>query len=215
MKLMFGAAALALLAGNASAATFTVLDLIGATEVQTTQGAYYAGAFDVDADSDGVGDFLAWCLEIGVSFQDGQEYAATALDNSRLSALFNGAYGNVDLGSKTDVAGFQLAVWEAVEEGAGNGLDVSVDDFSVSSALQFVNGAPTTDVTSAVLAAANGFLADAAAWDGVVRYTLTQYSSDNSQNVVGVSPVPLPAAGLMALVAFAGLGAVGRRRKPA
>ena len=75
---------------------------------------------------------------------------------------------------------------------------------------------------ASVIAKANEYLVAASEYDGKRAYRLSflESSSDSAnksahQNLVTVSPVPLPAAGLLLLAAFGGLGVAARRRKTA
>lgn len=208
MKLLLSVAAIALAAGGASAST--VFHNTGSTPgqqvVTNTNGAITASAFNISTTGpSSAADFVAWCAELTQVFANGKTYeVSTATMPSyqfdRVNALVNAAYGDIDFGMTADVAGFQVAMWESLYEGAGTALDVTSGDFFVNS-------------PAGAISAATGFLAQAAVWDGVKTYDWVRYSSDDSQDLIGVAPVPVPAAGLLAVAAFAGLGMMGRRRK--
>lgn len=184
-----------------------------------------AGGFALKAA--GVGDFLAWCLDITNYFDlsaspdyqktDTPFASSTSLSQSQIDdvkTLFDTGYQSVlDTISSggsglraTTAAGFQIALWELVFE-ATSDRDVTDDDFFV------------TGTSQAVVDAATGFLAGMsgpATGNYKVIFLESQHPHiHKGQNLVTVAPVPLPAAGLLLVGALGGLGYVARCRKAA
>lgn len=167
-----------------------------------------AGGFRV---TDGVDDFLAWCLDIATNLSLPSDYletdtpfadsigtlSATILSN--IESLFETAYSTLDVMDNQQSAGFQLALWEILYETSGD-LDLTTGSFQQTRDGTAQDGAE---------AFANGFL-DGLGGPITQGYDLTFWESvdtgsGRSQNLVSVTAVPLPAAGLLLL---AGLGAI-------
>lgn len=176
----------------------------------------------------GLGDFVAWCLDIGTylrlsSLYDVTEDSTNFIpfssttpvslgEKSNIQALFDTGYALLDLTSNTDSAGFQLALWELVYED-GPSFDVTNGDFTVTG-------------NSDAQARANQLLAGITGPENL-NYTLTFLESDEtlssgahrSQNLVtaDLAPagavVPLPSAGFLLFGAMGGLAALRRRKK--
>lgn len=177
-----------------------------------------AGGFDMTDTSGLLGDFVAWCLDmgayLGTSGTHSYETTDTPFSNSyglgadgmaRVQAVFDASYGDDVLANKTNSAGFQLALWEVVYD---DGFDLTTGD------LMALNADASDD--SAVISAAEGYLGAAFAYAGGKKWNLTYLESPgNKQNLVTVSPVPLPASALMLIGAVGGLAAMRRRRKKA
>ncbi|WP_236019446.1 VPLPA-CTERM sorting domain-containing protein [Fuscibacter oryzae] len=178
-----------------------------------------AGAFALKGDIDskpGVELFDAFCLDIATWLRlpslysvTGSPFASdplTSLQMSSIAKLFNTAYKGLDLSNATQSAGFQLALWEIVNEAAGNGYALGSGNFSAA------GSAAATNYADSLLAGLAG--------RETQKYRLTFLQSTDprakdghySQNLVTVSPVPLPAAGLMLMAGLGGLGLMRRRR---
>lgn len=161
-------------------------------------GTYRAGQFAFTAG--GLHDFLAFCFEVTQGLRDGHDYQNTpnilsdaVITNVEL--LFNSAYAAVTDG--LTAAGFQVAIWEIVED-TGTGLDLSSGSFSAVDASGY----------GGVVAQAQSFL-DGLGSAATGDYTISFLSSPTSQDVVTAdpipfAPVPLPASGLL-LLGTAGL----------
>lgn len=193
---------------------------IAASPVAPAANNVYAFGFNMTDTTGTLDSFLAWCLDLGSFLSTSataakaytitdnpfaNSYGLNATEQARVQSVFDANYGTLDVTNGVAAAGFQVALWNALyddDQDAGNGV------FKVSN-------------NAAVIAAANGFLTAANAYDGGKAYRLTFLESAPSgnqtkhQNLVTVSPVPLPAAGLLLLAAFGGLGFAARRRKTA
>ena len=176
-----------------------------------------AWGFNMHDSSGTLGDFVAWCLDLGsflstsstsakpysvVSEPFSNSYGLDSSERIRVQTVFDANYAGLDLSAGDQAAGFQLALWNALYD----------DDSDVST------GAFRATAQSGVVSLANGFLGEAAGFDGDRQYRLAFLESDDSngakyQNLVTVAPVPLPAAGGLLLVALGGIGLAARRAK--
>lgn len=174
-----------------------------------------AGGFRV-TDATNNFDLIAWCVDIANALKLPSLYGVTSEPFSNtfdftsdiknnIESLFETAYLDLDLADNSQSAGFQLALWEIV--------------FETSDTLDVGNGTFSTVASMDTVSAANGFLANLG---GPVTqsYQLNYYESlgykngkKYSQNLVSVTPVPLPAAGFLLVGGLAGLYFSGKRRK--
>jgi len=170
-------------------------------------GGVYAGPFQVTG-TDGVGDFLAFCVDLAQHMSSGNVYeygvdlfSSAVVEN--LDKLFTSAFAGVD--TNVEGAAFQVAIWEIITD-TGSALDLGVGSFIASD--------PYDDGQD-VIGLASSYLAGLGTETG--GYMLTFLSSDQGQDLVTAtpSPVPLPAAGLMLGFGMASLVAMRRKRKPA
>lgn len=191
-----------------------------------------AGAFDVTVTSGSHGvahlanSFAAFCLDLDQWLSMPSQYEVTStpfagnalssMQNGAIQALFNTGYNPANLGNDAYSAGFQLALWEIVNEvlDVGETYDVTTGDFFTKNEDSGDNAART---------AANTLLAGLTGpQTGNWRLVFLQSRDGNdggdkrdSQNLVTVAPVPLPAAGWVFLAALGGLGLAARRRRRA
>jgi hypothetical protein len=185
----------------------------------------YGVAFNV---TDGVNDFVAWCLDINHYLNLSSDYTInntdpyqnqpgvvlTAGQITDLNSLFNTAYATLDLNVGAQVAGFQLALWEIAFEDVGNAYDIVAGDFL-----------SVWNTTNAAVSNAAAYLANLGG-TATGSYNLTfweatpQQNGNHSQNLISASPgggilppVPLPAAGWMLGIGLLGLYGAKRRKK--
>ena len=160
-------------------------------------GNFGAGLFRLN---DGIMDILAFCIEPEACLDLGQTFdtmltADPWQDNfEAIDKLFTSSYDQV-VDAET-ATGFQLAIWEIVAETAAT-LDVTTGNHSALA-------------SAGAIAAANMFLAalDTASTGG---YKFTTYVNDG-QDLISVSPVPVPAAALLFAPVLAG-AAMRKKRK--
>lgn len=167
-----------------------------------------AGMFHMTGDG-GMGDFLAFCVDLVQFIADPTTYTVdpnlyTGDTLTNMNKLFYSALGGASLGwvidTSLEAAGLQVALWEVMLD-TDNGLDLEDGAFEMSG-------------NAAAQAQAQTYL------DGMLgarddAYDLTFLYSAEKQDVVTVSPIPLPAAGLLMMFALGGLGVASRRRKAA
>lgn len=219
-----------LLASSADAATFR-LDgytagvrnvTVSASPVPNTPNPVGATGFNISDQSGSLGSFVAWCLDVGhylMDVGDTDEYDLTTdpFSNSfglsivareRVQALFDANYKALDASDSAQATGFQMALWEASFEDDATAMSMSSGDFIASN--------------PAGSSLANTYLANAIAHTGPSRYQMSFYEISGldedrgrftGQNLVTVSEVPLPAAGLLLLTALGGTALLGRRRR--
>jgi hypothetical protein len=184
-----------------------------------------AGGFNVKVGAD---QFIAWCLDIldvislpslysvnnvnpfsgGAPSNNGPLLTATKISN--IQALFDSGYNTflnaISSGANNgQSAGFQLALWEIVNETAGS-YSLTAGNFTAAN-----NNADRIAANTA----ANSFLTGMTSYQGPKLFNVSylQAVTANNQNLVTVSPVPLPAAGLMLLTALGGVAAAYRRKQ--
>lgn len=185
-----------------------------------------AGGFSMsDTTPNGLGDFVAWCLDLGAFLGTSSEhgYAATitpfqnggvnlmAAGMARVQSIFDANFSSTFFSdpdaqvNRAKSAAFQLSLWEAVYD---DDWDITMGSFQATA---------SQDVQSL----ATSYLQAASNWTGGSSWDLTYLESTSAsrrQNLVTAapSPVPLPATGIMLLAAIGGLAAARRKRqKPA
>lgn len=178
-----------------------------------------ASGFNVTDTSGDMGSFVAWCLDVShllMGIGETQVYnttnnpfsnsfGLTTVARDRVQLVFDANYGNVNLSDGDQAAAFQMALWEAAFEDDNATLGLGSGFFKATS-----NG-------SNLLAAT--YLSNAVNYVGDKLWNLTFLEVANldvdrakGQNLVTVSAVPLPAAGLLLLTGLLGAGALSRRR---
>jgi len=184
------------------------VDVVGVAGTTTHQ--VDTTVFDINS-----GSFAAFCYELlaGISnaaLTTGTDFTAGTSVPTAVQTLFNQSYSLVHLNSAVEVAGFQIALWEALDDGdleAGNlknwvGIPDAVHtaaDLSEAWDIAWVylenlrGGAPTTG-----------------------SFALTTWSSDSSQDLISAAPsnkVPEPTTLMLGALGLAGLSVVRRRNK--
>lgn len=224
-----GLVALGLVGGAASALTLQLDSYtssvqtvnVGASPVAGTPSQVGATGFNVTDTTGDMGSFVAWCLDIShylMGTGDSQLYTVTdnpfsnsfgltAVARDRIQLIFDANYASVDFSNGDQAAAFQMALWEAAYEDDNGLLDLTSGLFAASS-----NGSNSLAAT---------YLANALSYAGEKMWNMTflevaGYGPDREkntgQNLVTVSAVPLPAAGLLLMTALLGAGAMSRRR---
>lgn len=160
-----------------------------------------AGYFDVT--NPGKDSFKAFCYELtaGVHIDVTPDRIRAPLDFSSevvddkayTAALFNQFYGTLDMNNATDVAAFQIALWETQDDrdlnaGAYSSWSSSVGVLDKAS--YYLSGLDTSTQN---------------------KYALTVWKNDLSQDIIQAAPVPEPETYAMFAVGLALLGL--RRRK--
>jgi hypothetical protein len=166
----------------------------------------YAGGFLTDA---GGNSFTSWCVDIfqhtyfGQTVNDYSLVSGTAAlgaaRSDALGRLATAAYGSVTNAASSGA--FQLAIWEIVNESAGNPYNLSAGNFRADSV-------------------SNGSLTLAQSWlnnlGGVNHYAVSVWHSGSRQDLAVFDRVSVPEAGSLAMLGIGLLAAgVARRRQMA
>ena len=229
LRRLTAAAVIAIAPASASAATVTLSQ-------QTNVGAYWGifggnghaavsvtsasapattyngvgGGFDL-VGSDGIGAFTAFCIDLMQYLILPASYITSAMPNTfpdsrvaTLERLFETGYKGLDLTNSAKSAGFQLAVWEIAFENdsAYNAYDINSGNFK-SNLLGPGNAAAAFAQT----------LLNGLGGPVTQNYKFSFFLSGTTQDLVSVSAVPLPAAGLLLMAGLGGLAALRRKRK--
>ena len=152
--------------------------------------------------------FLAFCYELlqGVSVNTltGLPFDASSVIPAAVQTLFNQSYAEVHFDNAVEVAGFQIALWETLDDnnlntgnlsnwgGATNSADEGDALFNAEIFLDRVaNGDPSTG-----------------------NYQLTIWQSPDSQDVIQASAaaIPEPTSLMLGALGLAGLSLVRRRK---
>jgi len=176
-----------------------------------------AGGFSLTTSpGNAASSFVAWCLDIFHVLDLPETYNVTTTPFSNttgtvnatrianIQKLFNTGYSDVVLTDNAKSAGFQLALWELLYETSST--------FTLNSGYFESNNTAARTFANTLLAGLNDLATEA--------YKMVFYeSAENwrghqlSQNLVSVTPVPLPAAGLMLGAGLLGLFGLNRLRK--
>lgn len=170
-------------------------------------GGVYAGAFRLKSDQAGdLAEFLAFCLQpletlnLGIDYQLGSNF--TAAVNKNLNILAANAWNLVT--DATSAGAFQMAAWEITTETA-QGFDIDSGTFKIISNRADSNAAE---------AQANAWLGEINndIWTSNGQEFIILNAAGTQDLLTNVSPVPLPASGLLLLGGLAGAGAMARRK---
>ncbi|MFO8126429.1 VPLPA-CTERM sorting domain-containing protein [Yoonia sp.] len=238
ISLFSGAVALSLLASTATAGTISLtyagpsvsesngnsLQTVYIDEPTEFNREVYAFGFNMTGPADtSLASFLAWCLDLGSALAPKNvpaTYSETdipfsnslTIDTSLVQKVFDANFGGVTVSDGLQAAGFQVALWEAIYEKNVDAEGKKVWDAG--------DGVFAVSENADVIEQANTYLGLAAGYTDDQKYRLTFLESASDaegksahQNLVTVSPVPLPAAGFLLLAALGGLGFAARRRK--
>ena len=226
-KTLAGAATVAVLAAGTASATSVDLSYAGSVSgfrTVTIQEApvipvanpVNAGGFHMTDTSGTLGTFIAWCVDLTSFTTHGNfeftitetpfsnSYGLNTNERQRVQTYFDANYSETLANDRDSSAAFQVGLWESLYD----------DDFSLTD-----NTAATDEFRANSSAAVNGlaagFLAAAQGYGGGQKWDLTflENNAGNKQNLITVSAVPVPAAGLLLIGGLAGLGAVGARRR--
>ena len=170
------------------------------------RGSFLSGALEFEVDGAGLGSFTAWCIEILELIADQATYDTdvsilTSDRETMISRLFTGFHD--EAASSVGASALQLAIWEIVEE-------TNLADIGDLTRGTFVADVADSDKQD-VITMATGFLASLDLFDA--NYRINYFSSGDSQNIITVAPIPLPASVLLLGAGVAGLAVAGRRRQ--
>ncbi|WP_306145406.1 VPLPA-CTERM sorting domain-containing protein [Roseibium sp. MMSF_3412] len=173
-----------------------------------------AGGFRLNT---GAADIIAWCVDIAhnLSLKGLYQVTSTPFTNTftfsetqktNIKSLFETTYSSLDLNNNNQSAGFQLALWELIYEKSGN-FDVKNGNFKSTTNTDARNFANT------FLGNLGGAVTQSYNIDYYESLGYGRNNSKYSQNLVSVTPVPLPAAGLLLGCGLAGFYLAQRRKK--
>jgi len=169
-------------------------------------GGVYAGPFRL-VGNNGFGNFVAFCVDLAQYLTSGNTYTVSGSSkygssvDTNIDRLFTSVYSSIN--TAIQGAAFQVALWEIISDTSGS-YNLAGGNFSVVNA----------SYSSAVINQANSYLngLTGAATGG---YRLSFLQSDVGQDIVTISPVPLPAAAGMLGLGLVSLFGLRRRRRKA
>lgn len=154
------------------------------------------------------GSFLAFCYEllqgVNVNALNGMTFSPSSVIPGAVQTLFNQSYAEVHFDNAVEVAGFQIALWETLDD---NNLNTG----NLSNWAGATNSADEGDA----LFNAEIFLdrvANGSANTG--NYQLTIWQSPDSQDIIQASAaaIPEPTSLMLGALGLAGLSLVRRRK---
>lgn len=169
-----------------------------------------AGIFNVDNLTNST-SFLAFCFELlqGVNVNaltpPGLVFTAGSPANADLQTLFNQSYAGLDFGDASQLAGFQIALWETLDD----------KNLATGSYKNWVGDTGSFEEDVALLVADTFLGKIAAGAPATGNYKLTTWLNGNSQDLIQATPgttVPEPATALLGALGLAGIAAVRRRK---
>lgn len=163
-----------------------------------------AGLFSVNDLSTGT-SFVAFCNELlqGISSAamiTGLDYTPTASVAASVQSLYDNALPFVHLDDASDVVGFQIALWEAMDDG----------DMSTGSLQKWASLSSSTAAQDALENAwiYLQFMNDQPS----AHYSLVSWTNPNSQDLISVGQVPEPGIAALGVLGLGGLLAFRRRQ---
>lgn len=169
-----------------------------------------AGVFNVENLTTG-SSFLAFCFEllqgvgVGALTPPGLEFTAGNVVNANTQALFNQSYATLDLTDASALAGFQIALWETLDDG----------NLTTGTYKNWVGDTGSFEEDLALLVAETFLDNITLGVPGTGNYKLTTWLNGNSQDLIQATPgttVPEPTSMLLGALGLAGMAAVRRRK---
>ena len=209
------ATASTVMVGAASANTLNFTSWNGYSSVNITDtpegntGHTLSGAFKATDAIGNWGTFIAWCLDLGGVLASNSDYSATddPFSNSDGVSLpardrIDDFFQDIDViaesnASTSQSSAVQIALWEILYD----------DDYNLSTGVFQTTGGSTSIAQGLLDFAKDNDLAR------TMKVTYLEAENGARQNLVTISPVPLPAAGFLLLGGLGGLTLLRKRRK--
>lgn len=210
------ATASTLMVGAASANTLNFTSWNGYSSVNITAtteghtGNTLSGAFKATDATGNWGTFIAWCLDLGGVLASNSVYSATdnPFSNSDGVSLpardrIDDFFQDIDVIAESNAStsrssAVQIALWEILYD----------DDYDLGTGVFQTTGG-STSIAQGLLDVAKQDNGSARTW----KVTYLEAENGDRQNLVTISPVPLPAAGFLLLGGLGGLTLLRKRRK--
>lgn len=209
------ATASTVMVGAASANTLNFTSWNGYSSVNITAtpegntGNTLSGAFKATDATGNWGTFIAWCLDLGGVLASNSVYSATddPFSNSNGVSLpardrIDDFFQDIDVIAESNAStsrssAVQIALWEILYD----------DDYNLGTGVFQTTGGSTSIAQGLLDFAKNNDLAR------TMKVTYLEAENGARQNLVTISPVPLPAAGFLLLGGLGGLTLLRKRRK--
>lgn len=184
--------------------SYSLSGLSGFSIVETAGGINETVAAGQISISTSIGSFETYCMDVLHGLNLPQSYLLDpTYTNDEISRLFFvSGFDGAGVGSDTNKAALQLAIWEAVYD-PGN-LNLATGDFQVTSGDAGAIGQAGTFLTNAGLLAAGSYPT------ALGKFTSSLAEGPVSQTLV--TAVPEPGTYALMLAGLAGVGFVARRR---
>lgn len=210
------ATASTLMVGAASANTLDFTSWNGYSSVDITAtpegstGNTLSGAFEATDTNGTWGTFIAWCLDLEGVLASNSVYSATDDPFSNSDGVSTEARDRIDdffqdidviaqsNATTSQSSAVQIALWEILYD----------DDYNLGTGVFRTTGGSTSIAQELLDFAKDNDLAR------TMKVTYLEAENGARQNLVTISPVPLPAAGFLLLGGLGGLTLLRKRRKP-